>query len=130
ADVDVSTVSRALNDSPVVNPETKAVILKIAAETGYAVNAAARSLRRRSSRTIGLVIPIRPDSGQTISDPFYLEMVGAVSHSAAQRGYALIVSLPPDSDVDAERRLIQTGRADGLIMIGQAGRAEQLNALG
>jgi DNA-binding LacI/PurR family transcriptional regulator len=130
ARVDVSTVSRALNDSPVVNPDTKANILRIAAETGYAVNAAARNLRRQSSRTIGLVIPILPDSGQTISDPFYLEMVGAVSHAAAQRGYDLIVSLPDHHDVDTERRLIQSGRADGLILIGQAGRAEQLNALG
>jgi DNA-binding LacI/PurR family transcriptional regulator len=130
AEVDISTVSRALNDSPLVKPETKAQILRIAEETGYAVNVAARNLRRQSSKTIGMVIPIRSDSGQTISDPFYLEMVGAVSHAASQRGYDLIISVPQNGDVDVERRLIQTGRADGLIVIGQAGRAEQLNALG
>lgn len=130
ANVDVSTVSRALNDSPLVKPDTKAQILKIAEETGYAVNAAARSLRQQSSKTIGMVIPIRSDSGQTISDPFYLEMVGAVSHAASQRGYDLIVSVPQNGDTDVERRLILTGRADGLIVIGQAGRSEQLNALG
>ncbi len=130
AQVDVSTVSRALNDSPLVKPDTKAQILRIAEETGYAVNVAARNLRRQSSKTIGMVIPIRSDSGQTISDPFYLEMVGAVSNAASQRGYDLIVSVPHDDNPDVERRLIQTGRADGLIVIGQAGRSEQLNALG
>ena len=57
ADVDVSTVSRALNDSPLVKEETKKQIMKIAAETGYAVNASARNLRRQSSEALGIVIP-------------------------------------------------------------------------
>lgn len=130
ADVDVSTVSRALSDSPLVKPDTKANILRIATETGYVVNASARSLRRRSSQTIGLVVPIRPESGQTISDPFYLEMVGAISHAASEKGYDLIISVPHGEQQIAERRLLQTGRADGLIVIGQAGRAERLNSLG
>lgn len=130
AKVDVSTVSRALNNSPLVKPDTKDHILKIAAETGYAVNASARNLRKQSSEAIGIVIPMRPDSGQTISDPFYLEMVGAVSHAASKHGYDLIVSVPSGENEIAERRLLQTGRADGLIVIGQAGRSERLNALG
>lgn len=130
AQVDVSTVSRALNDSPLVKPKTKEHILRIAADTGYAVNASARNLRRQSSEAIGLVIPMNPASGQTISDPFFLEMVGAVSHAASRQGYDLIVSIPKSEEQIAERRLLQTGRADGLIVIGQAGRAERLNALG
>ncbi|MCF6328790.1 MAG: substrate-binding domain-containing protein, partial [Henriciella sp.] len=99
-------------------------------ETGYGINASARNLRRQASQAIGIVIPRRPDSGQTISDPFFLEMVGAVSHAASQQGYDLIVSVPQNEDQIAERRLLQTGRADGLIVIGQAGRAERLNMLG
>lgn len=130
AQVDISTVSRALNDSPLVKPKTKAHILKIAAETGYAVNASARNLRRQSSEAIGIVIPMNPASGQTISDPFYLEMVGAVSHAASKNGYDLVISMPQSEQQIAERRLLQTGRADGLIVIGQAGRSERLNALG
>lgn len=129
ADVDVSTVSRALNDSPLVKADTKAHVLKIAAETGYVVNASARNLRRQSAQAIGIVIPMAPGSGQTISDPFFLEMVGAVSHAASQKGYDLIVSVPQSETEIAERRLLLTGRADGLIVIGQAGRSERLNKL-
>lgn len=129
ADVDVSTVSRALNDSPLVKADTKAHVLKIATETGYVVNASARNLRRQSAQAIAIVIPLAPASGQTISDPFFLEMVGAVSHAASQRGYDLIVSVPQSETEIAERRLLMTGRADGLIVIGQAGRGERLNAL-
>ncbi len=130
ADVDVSTVSRALNDSPLVKEETKRLILNIAAETGYAVNASARNLRRQSSEAIGMVIPVRPESGQTIADPFYLEMVGAVSQAASEKGYDLIVSIPRDDETIAERRLLQTGKADGLIVIGQAGMAGKLDEIG
>lgn len=130
AKVDVSTVSRALNDSPLVKEDTKAEILKIAAETGYAVNASARNLRRQSSEAIGMVIPLRPESGQTISDPFFLEMVGAVSQAASARGYDLIISVPKADEQIAEKRLLSTGKADGLIIIGQAGRSNRLDALG
>lgn len=130
ADVDVSTVSRALNDSPLVKEKTKTEILKIAQETGYAVNASARNLRRQSSEAIGMVIPLRPESGQTLSDPFFLEMVGAVSQAASERGYDLIISVPKGEEQIAERRLLSTGKADGLIIIGQAGRMGRLKALG
>lgn len=127
--VDISTVSRALNDSPLVKADTKEHVLKIAAETGYVVNASARNLRRQSAQAIGIVIPLAPGSGQTISDPFFLEMVGAVAHAASSRGYDLIVSVPQKETEIAERRLLMTGRADGLIVIGQAGRGERLNEL-
>lgn len=129
ANVDVSTVSRALNDSPLVKPHTKAAILKIADEVGYTVNSAARNLRRQSSEAIGIVIPLAPGSEQTISDPFFLEMVGSVANAASKHGYDLIVSVPRDEMTIAERRLLRSGRADGLIVIGQAGRSERLNAM-
>ena len=130
AGVNASTVSRALSGSPLVKPETRAEILRLADEVGYSVNSAARSLRRQKSQTLAMVIPLRPDSGQTISDPFFLEMVGAVSEAASDRGYDLLLSTPKTAAATVESRLLRTGRADGLIMIGQAGREERLNALG
>lgn len=130
AGVDVSTVSRSLNDSPLVKQKTKDEIFRLASEHGYVINASARSLRKRSSETLGIVIPLDPKSGQTISDPFFLEMVGAVTQAAAKHGYDLIINIPDSTSQIAERRLLQTGRADGLIVIGQAGRVERLNALG
>lgn len=129
ARVDISTVSRALNDSPVVKESTRKRIQRIASEIGYAVHAPASSLRRKSARAIGMVIPLDPDTEQTMSDPFYLEMVGAVSQAAAELDYDLIVSVPREARQVAERRLLNTGRADGIIVIGQASRIERLNEL-
>ncbi len=130
ANVDVSTVSRALNDSPLVKEDTKAEILRIAQEYGYAINASARNLRRQSTEVIGIVIPLRPESGQTISDPFFLEMVGAVSQAASERGYDLIIHVPKGEEQIAEQRLLRTGKADGLIIVGQASCSKRLEALG
>jgi DNA-binding LacI/PurR family transcriptional regulator len=129
ARVDISTVSRALNDSPVVKESTRRRIQRIASEIGYAVNAPASNLRRKSSRTIGMVIPLDPETGMSLSDPFFLEMVGAVSRSAADRDYDLIVTVPRDAPLVAEQRLLNTGRADGLIVIGQSARAGRLDEL-
>lgn len=129
ARVDISTVSRALNDSPVVKESTRRRIQRIASEIGYAVNAPASSLRRKSARAIGMVIPLNPETEQTMSDPFYLEMVGAVSQAAADRDYDLIVTVPKEARQVAEQRLLNTGRADGIIVIGQAARADRLNEL-
>lgn len=129
ARVDISTVSRALSDSPLVKQQTKAHIRAVAEELGYQVNVAARNLRLQSTQTLGIVVPIDPARGQTISDPFYLEMVGAISNAASKRGYDLLLTIPQSDDKVAENRLLLTGKADGLIVIGQAGRAERLNAL-
>ncbi|MBR9808889.1 MAG: LacI family transcriptional regulator [Alphaproteobacteria bacterium] len=129
ARVDISTVSRALNNSPVVKESTRRRIQRIAEEIGYAVNAPASSLRRKSARAIGMVIPLDQEAEQTMSDPFYLEMVGAVSQAAADRDYDLVVTVPRDARQVAERRLLNTGRADGIIVIGQAARIERLNEL-
>lgn len=128
--VDISTVSRALNDSPLVNGKTKDHILRLATETGYAINARARNLRKQSSQTLGIVIPVYPGSHQNLSDPFFLEMIGAVSQAAAKHDYDLIINLPHSPSEIAEQRLLLSGKADGLIVIGQAGRTERLKSLG
>lgn len=128
--VDISTVSRALNDSPLVTAKTKETILRLASETGYEINARARNLRKQSSQTLGIVIPVYPGSHQNLSDPFFLEMIGAVSQAAAKHDYDLIINLPRTPSEIAEQRLLLSGKADGLIVIGQAGRTERLKSLG
>ncbi len=130
AGVDVSTVSRALNGSPLVKKPTKKLIMELAKETGYVVNATARDLRKQTNQMLGIVIPLSSESDQSISDPFFLEMVGAVSHAASEQGYDLIISTPKDNNQIAERNLLLTGRAEGLIVIGQAGRTNRLNEAG
>ena len=57
AGVDVSTISRALADSPRVTAETKERIRKVVAETGYVVNHNARQLRAQRTGLILVMLP-------------------------------------------------------------------------
>ena len=54
------TVSRALQNSPLVNAKTAERIRKIAKESGYRASAVARGLVTRRTRTIGLVVTSSP----------------------------------------------------------------------
>src|SRR5690625_7739106 len=55
AGVSHQTVSRVLNDSPAVRPETRERVLRVVEELGYRRNVAARALVTSSSRTFGVV---------------------------------------------------------------------------
>lgn len=55
--VDVSTVSRALNNTSYVHPDTKARILAAVKELSYQPNVLAKGLRRGKRHTIGIVVP-------------------------------------------------------------------------
>lgn len=54
-DVSVSTVSRALNDNPLVNADTKKKILEIANQFNYSPNEVALSLKNRKTKRVGVV---------------------------------------------------------------------------
>ncbi|MDQ6906022.1 MAG: LacI family transcriptional regulator [Chloroflexota bacterium] len=56
AGVSNNTVSRVLNDRPDVSPATRVRIQNVIEELGYRPNSLARSLLRRESRTVGLVV--------------------------------------------------------------------------
>jgi DNA-binding LacI/PurR family transcriptional regulator len=71
AHVSHPTVSRALQNSPLVNPVTAEKIRKIASESGYRASAVARGLVTRHTRTIGLVVT-------TVADPFTCEVASGI----------------------------------------------------
>jgi transcriptional regulator with XRE-family HTH domain len=62
AKVSVITVSRAMNNRPDINSETKKRILKIARELNYTADQLARGLVTRKTRTIGVLVPDNVDS--------------------------------------------------------------------
>jgi DNA-binding LacI/PurR family transcriptional regulator len=111
AQVSHSTVSRALRDSPLVNPETRALIRKIAAEKGYTVSAVARSLVTRRTNTLGVVVT-------SIADPFIGEVVAGIEGFALSRGYSVILATC-HADPGREQRAVrsfQERRVDGILV--------------
>lgn len=112
AGVSHSTVSRALADSPLVNPSTKERIQNLARESGYQVNQVARNLKTRSTKTIGLVVP-------EVSNPFYPELIQQVADHAKLAGYSLqlLLSGPSqESEIECLSSLV-SNRADGVLVV-------------
>lgn len=54
--VGVSTISRAINNHPDINPETKEMVLQKAKEYGYVPNNSARNLKRTDSRSVAVLV--------------------------------------------------------------------------
>lgn len=118
ANVSRSTVSRALNDSPLLSQATKERIQAIAREHQFRVNVAARNLRLRTSRTIAFVAPGLAANCFSPENPFGLEMLGSISYGLRLLDYdCLIVQRDPHDSAWA-RHYLESGRAGGFIVIG------------
>lgn len=111
ANVNVSTVSRALNDSSEINEDTKKLIRKIAEEMNYTPNMSARALTGKGTMSIGIIIP------EVISG-YFAQMVNFIEAELKQASYSLIVGMTHHDyreeihymDVFAKRKV------DGIIM--------------
>ncbi|WP_029593368.1 HTH-type transcriptional regulator GalS [Franconibacter pulveris] len=84
AGVSVATVSRVLNNSALVSPETRETVMQAVSQLGYRPNANAQALATQVSDTIGVVV-------MDVSDPFFGALVKAVDTVAQQhQKYVLI----------------------------------------
>ncbi len=113
ANVDISTVSRALNNTSYVHPDTKERIMAAVKKLSYKPNILAKGLRKGKSNTIAIVIP-------KLSFTIFSEVVSGIEEKARDLGYAaLIVNTGNDKNVekDALNRL-RNNFVDGLIIAG------------
>jgi DNA-binding LacI/PurR family transcriptional regulator len=129
AGVSTSTVSRALNGSTLINEETRRRIAELARSLNYSINLSAKNLRLGDNRTIGVVIPFDRKTLQHVSDPFFLGMLGSLADALTDRHYDLLLSRVDAEHLDDLAGLYDTGRASGIIVIGQWGHHDQLNEL-
>lgn len=111
ANVDVSTVSRALNNTSYVHPETKARIMEAVKELSYHPNVLARGLRRGKLNTIGVIVP-------KLSFSVFAEIITGVEEEARKKGYATILSNTGDDKAREKEslNLLRNGFIDGMII--------------
>jgi DNA-binding LacI/PurR family transcriptional regulator len=129
AGVSKSTVSRALNNSPLISKETKDRIQAIAREHHFAAHQVARSLSLKRSYTIGLIIPIGSHADLFITDPFFVELLRGIMIAIAEYGYDLLIGQPQKRDPGEVQRYIDSKRADGLILLGCGGYIQAISDL-
>lgn len=111
AGVSTTTVSHVLNQTRPVRAETAARVTKAVSELGYKPNILARSLRRRQTNTIGLLV-------SDIENPYFTELARAVETTSYERGFNVILC-NTDEDVNKERLyvdLLFAKQVDGIIL--------------
>jgi LacI family transcriptional regulator len=109
AGVSYSTVSKALNDSPLVKPETKDKVHRIAKEQGYEPNFVARRLVSKQTQTIGLVWP-------SIDRIALSTLVTRINDVIEKNGYSMILSI---NSVTSSLEMFKRFQVDGVIIFNE-----------
>jgi LacI family transcriptional regulator len=111
AGVSPMTVSRVINDSPRVSPETRRRVEAAIAELHYVPNRLARSLIRRKTGALGLIVP-------DVANPFFTLIVRGVEDVAWRAGYHVILC-NTQADLEREREYLEDMTAfqvEGLVI--------------
>lgn len=112
ANVSVATVSRVLNNNGYVNEETRKKVLLAISNLDYVPNEVARSLFKKQSKTIALIVP-------DIKNPFFPEIARAIEDVLSSQEYTLILC---NSDEKVEKEIMyldvmKQKYVDGIIIV-------------
>jgi DNA-binding LacI/PurR family transcriptional regulator len=116
AGVSRATVSRVVNGSNRVAPETRRIVEKAITRLGYIPNRAARSLVTRRTESVGLVIP--EPTTKLFGDPFFPRLIRGINSVLGDAGQ-LLVLLTPQSSHDEEQlgQYLASGHLDGAMLV-------------
>ena len=107
--VGVSTVSRAINNHPDINPETKEMIMRVIKENNYVPNNSARNLKRQDAKAIA-----------GINNSFFSQMIKVLEEEIKEKSYAMVLQhVDYDEDeVEVALKLVKEKRLRGIIFLG------------
>lgn len=112
AGVALGTVSNVLNNRSSVSDENRRKVMLAIEKLNYMPNQAARTLKTRSTKTIGLVIP-------SIVNPYYPELARGVEDNVSKNGYTMLLC---NTDRNAEKeheyiKMLIEKNMDGIIIV-------------
>ena len=120
AGVSVTSVSHVINHTRRVSDDLRQRVLLAMEELGYQPNALARSLRRKETHTLGVIVP-------NSADPFFGEVTRGVEDTCFERGYNIILC-NSDSDLAKElhySNVLSEKRVDGILFLAAGGKSTE-----
>lgn len=112
AGVSAATVSRVINGTKYVSPETRERVLRAIEELGFQPNTAARNLRLQKTQFIGVLLP-------SLEDYFFGRLAFIIEQNLLQRGYRPIfcsTENSPHKEADY-LSMLTAQRVDGLLIV-------------
>jgi LacI family transcriptional regulator len=116
ANVSQSTVSRCLNDSPMISQKTKDKVKKIADEYGFQFNASAKSLKSNKTGSVGLIIPKKRGDFENIH---FRAWQDSLMENLEQIGFDVIISFFENHNTGQNNimKLVRSKKVDALILL-------------
>lgn len=113
AGVSVATVSRTLNNSPTVKPETAQRVRQAIEALNYVPNQSARNLRKNESRVILALAP-------NFSNPYYSHILTGIGDQAREREYSVLICNTSGRAENEQHflNMLEKRRADAAILLG------------
>lgn len=111
--VGISTVSRAINNHPDINQETREMIMKVIKENNYIPNNSARNLKRSASKTIAVLI-------KGISNPFFSNMLKVFEKEIQGKKYSFLLHRVEEreDEIDVALEIAKEKRLTGIVFLG------------
>jgi len=125
AGVSVATVSRVINNSSTVTPETCETVRNVIKKLNYQPNLLGRNLRKMETRMILVLLP-------NIANPFYATIVKGIEDVGHKNGYNVMLC-NTDSDSKREKvylNLLKNRLSDGVIFMAPELSREELSDIG
>ena len=108
-----STVSRAINNHPNINPETRERVLSVIRETGFVPNNSARNLKRTEANCIAVLI-------KGITNPFFSSVIRIIEEQIDEKHFTMVMQHVEsyEDELDVALNLIKEKRLRGIIFLG------------
>lgn len=112
-DVGVSTVSRAMNNHPDINQETKDKVMDTIRRYHYVPNNSARNLKRTDAKTIAVLV-------KGISNPLFTDMIRTIEGILQKEKYSMVLQHVDDKqdEVEVAIQLEKEKRLRGIVFLG------------
>lgn len=113
--VGVSTVSRAINNHPDINPETKEMIMRVISENNYIPNNSARNLKRQESKTVAVLM-------KGMTNPFFHGMIKILEREVERKKYSFLLHHveEEEDEINVALELEKEKKLCGIIFLGGA----------